>query len=40
MIERHLHPSPDELQHQELYTLHEAADVLLIGLNIVRHERS
>jgi hypothetical protein len=37
MMERHIHPSPDELQHQELFTLHEAADVLLIGLDIVRH---
>lgn len=37
MHERHIHPSPDELQHQESYTLHEVADVLLIGVNIVRH---
>lgn len=37
MKERHLHPSPDELQHQEFFTLEEAADVLLLGVNIVRH---
>lgn len=37
MHERHIHPSADELQHQESYTLHEAADVLMIGVNIVRH---
>ena len=37
MMERHLHPSPDELQHQELFTLEEAAAVLLIGLDAVRH---
>jgi hypothetical protein len=37
MIERHLHPSPDELQHQQVYTLEEAAEVLLISVNVVRH---
>ncbi len=37
MIERHLHPSPDELQHQEIYTLEEAADLLLISVNVMRH---
>lgn len=37
MIERHLHPTPDELQHQETYTLEEAAHVLLISVNIMRH---
>jgi hypothetical protein len=37
MHERHIHPTADELQHQQAYTLHEAADALLIGINIVRH---
>jgi hypothetical protein len=37
MIERHIHPSPDELQHQETYTLEEAAEVLLLSVNIMRH---
>jgi excisionase family DNA binding protein len=37
MIERHLHPTPDELQAQELFTLEEAADLLLLGLETVRH---
>lgn len=37
MMERHLHPTPDELQHQETYTLEEAADVLLISVNAMRH---
>jgi hypothetical protein len=37
MIERHIHPSADELQHQETYTLEEAADLLLIGINSLRH---
>ena len=37
MIERHIHPSADELQHQETYTLEEAADVLMIGINSLRH---
>ena len=37
MMERHLHPSPDELQHQEIYTLEEAADLLLISVNVMRH---
>ena len=37
MMERHLHPTPDELLHQETYTLEEAADVLLISVNIMRH---
>ncbi|MDQ2655346.1 MAG: helix-turn-helix domain-containing protein [Chloroflexota bacterium] len=37
MMERHLHPSPDELQHQETYTLEEVAELLLIGVNSVRH---
>jgi hypothetical protein len=37
MMERHLHPSPDELQHQESYTLEEAADLLLISINVMRH---
>ena len=37
MIERHLHPSPDELQHQDSYTLEEAAHLLMIVVNSVRH---
>ena len=37
MIERHIHPSADELQHQEFYTLEEAAHVLMIGINSLRH---
>ena len=36
-MERHLHPTPDELQHQETYTLEEAADVLLISATAMRH---
>ena len=37
MIERELHPSAYALQHQETYTLEEAAHVLMIGVNSVRH---
>lgn len=37
MIERELHPSAYTLQHQESYTLEEAAHVLMIGVNRVRH---
>ena len=37
MSERHLHPTEDELQHQETHTLEEAAQLLLIGVNSVRH---
>ena len=37
MIERNLHPSAYTLQHQEFYTLEEAAHVLMISVNTVRH---
>ncbi|MCA9879552.1 MAG: hypothetical protein KC442_17290, partial [Thermomicrobiales bacterium] len=37
MMERHLHPTPDERQYQEVYTLEDAADVLLLGVKAMRH---
>ena len=37
MIERHLHPLADELQHQDVFTVEEASDVLFLGVDVVRH---
>jgi hypothetical protein len=37
MIERHIHPTPDELLHKDVFTPEEAAEALMLGVNTLRH---
>ncbi len=37
MTERRTHPSPEDLLQQDRYTPDEAAELLEIGIDVVRH---